>query len=395
MAPNEKTTIAFAFDIDGVLMKGAELLPGARETIKMLQESNIPFIFLTNNGGQTEEVRIAGLSKAFDLPFTKRQYVQSHTPFQALVREYGDKTILAIGGHGQEIRNLAHAYGFNNVVISSDIEKGSKYVHPFPEMTKAHHDEHGRINTISGHDGTQISAILMWTSSRDWCLDLQIINDLLLSEGGRIGTRSVKNGDSMLPNHGYQQDGQPKLFFSNPDVEWVTPYEYPRLAQGAFQTALRAIWSHATNGKAGLEYTLFGKPTEATYVYAEETLLDYNESINERIGEPRKIETVYMIGDNPESDIIGANSFQSRHGLKWKSVLCETGVYIAGTTPRHVPNHTASNVQEAVEWALKQEVLKKEVLKKEGIEMDQGATAETDPFMPNDGDTMGSGDSSD
>src|SRR5271168_2852845 len=44
-------TIAFSLDIDGVLMRSKILLPGATETLKMLQKYKIPFIFLTNSGG--------------------------------------------------------------------------------------------------------------------------------------------------------------------------------------------------------------------------------------------------------------------------------------------------------------------------------------------------------
>ncbi|KAI0595889.1 HAD-like domain-containing protein [Biscogniauxia sp. FL1348] len=374
MASNEKHTVAFAFDIDGILVKGPKALPGARETIKKLQESHIPFIFLTNNGGRTEEAQVEKLGEILELPLTVEQFIQSHSPFKALVPTYRDKTILALGGHGQQVRDLARAYGFKNVLISSDIVAGCEFIHPFPEMTRAHHEEHGCARTVRGHDklhATQISAILMWTSSRDWCLDLQIIRDLLLSQGGYIGTRSAKNGDSELPNHGYQQDGQPALFFSNPDVEWVTPYAFPRLAQGAFRESLKAIWAHDTDGKAELQYTLLGKPSETTYEYAEKTLLDYHELIGKAAGVPRKkIRTVYMIGDNPESDIKGANSFRSRHGLEWKSVLCETGVYVAGTEPRHKPTYQARDVREAVQLALREEGIEMD------IDMDVGATEE-------------------
>ena len=64
------------------------------------------------------------------------------------------------------------------------------------------------------------------------------------------------------------------------------------------------------------------------------------------------IDTVFMIGDNPESDIAGANAYESECGYNWQSVLVETGVYRAGIFPTHQPNYIASNVTEAIEWAL-------------------------------------------
>ncbi|KAI1081230.1 HAD-superfamily hydrolase [Whalleya microplaca] len=364
MVRARKRTVAFAFDIDGVLMKGTKPLPGAREAIQELQRRNIPFVFLTNGGGLTEEAHVAKLGQRLDLVLDTKQFIQSHTPFHDLVPEYGNKTILALGGHGQQIRDLAQAYGFKKVVTSSDIMKGCAHIHPFPEMTRAHHDEHGRrcsssddgsapSFTSGSNDGTgtQIAAILVWTSPRDWCLDLQLVGDLLLSSGGRIGTRSPKNGDSALPNNGYLQDGQPRLFFCNPDFEWCTEHEHPRFAQGAFREALRGIWDFATRGLAKLEYTVIGKPTDGTYVYAEKALRRCAEDLNPA----REIGTVYMVGDNPESDIIGANSFQSRYGFTWKSVLVETGIHVAGSVPAHQPYHMAKDVKEAVEWALNKE----------------------------------------
>jgi len=57
--------------------------------------------------------------------------------------------------------------------------------------------------------------------------------------------------------------------------------------------------------------------------------------------------------DNPESDIAGANA------AEWQSVLVKTGVYdpFQGT-PTHLPTHVAEDVEEAVKWAIEQELKK-------------------------------------
>jgi ribonucleotide monophosphatase NagD (HAD superfamily) len=59
-----------------------------------------------------------------------------------------------------------------------------------------------------------------------------------------------------------------------------------------------------------------------------------------------------MIGDNPESDIRGANLADETSSLAWRSVLVETGVHKAGTTPEYPPTETKTNVWEAVRWAV-------------------------------------------
>ena len=58
-----------------------------------------------------------------------------------------------------------------------------------------------------------------------------------------------------------------------------------------------------------------------------------------------------MIGDNPESDIAGANNYKSPHGTEWVSILVKTGVWRGGP-PAHEPNLVMKDVFAAVQWAL-------------------------------------------
>lgn len=322
-----KTSFGFVFDVDGVLIKGSEALPTAQETIKMLQKEHIPFILLTNGSGRTEESHVALISKRLGVTISKDQFVQSHTPFLDLVPQYQDKNILVLGGYDNGIRDLAKNYGFRKVFTSSDIMQHFKHVHPFPEMTRLQHSENAvkTTGTPPGVKGEEIAAILVWSSPRDWCLDLQVIHDLLLSSNGTFGARSAKAGDASLPNNGFLQDGQPKLYFCNPDFEWATQHDHPRFAQGAFVKALQGIWDHSTKGKGRLEYSLIGKPTRAAFQYGERMLRRNNDRLNKTNSTNNQIKRAYMIGDNPESDIISATNYQSEVGIEWKSVLARRG----------------------------------------------------------------------
>ncbi|KAK7923012.1 hypothetical protein PG985_007083 [Apiospora marii] len=357
--PAQKSTIAFAFDIDGVLVKGKDPLPEAAETLRLLQRLKIPYIFLTNGGGLTEKDHAAKVSSRLEVDIDPDQFVQSHSPFHDLVPLYRNRRILVVGGEGDQIRHVAEAYGFNDVVTSSDLFVEWKSLHPFPEVTAPHHSAHGR--RTPDLRTKEIAAILVWSSSRDWCIDLQVMHDLLLSSGGIFGKKSAKAGDVTLPNNGYLQDNQPKLYFSNPDFEWVTEYHQPRFAQGAIRECLEGLWRYSTKG-AKLEYTTIGKPSEATFMYGERTLKAFHDKMcrtqaieDGSSGGPTAIRTVYMIGDNPDSDIVGANKYKSRMGAAWKSILVETGVYQAGTKPGHQPTHHARNVADAVRLALAKE----------------------------------------
>lgn len=182
--------------------------------------------------------------------------------------------------------------------------------------------------------------------------------DLLLSKEGYLGTYSSKNGDETLPNRGWQQHNQPKLYFSNPDLFWAAQYHLPRFGQGAFQAALQGVWN-ATTGDAKLEMTVIGKPHAHTYEYAEKVLDNHHTEMLRQRGVERtdqnKIQRVYMVGDNPESDIRGANEFKSPLKTEWESILVKTGVYKDGTVPAYTPKAIVNDVALAIRWALQQE----------------------------------------
>lgn len=108
-----------------------------------------------------------------------------------------------------------------------------------------------------------------------------------------------------------------------------------------------------TKGKAELQSWTCGKPTTTTYDYAEQILQKYHQKIEPLSTSP--IKTVYMIGDNPESDICGAIRADETSSLAWKSVLVETGVHKAGAVPAYEPTDTRPDVWEAVRWAVKRE----------------------------------------
>jgi HAD superfamily hydrolase (TIGR01456 family) len=347
--PNDK--IAFAFDIDGVLVRSKTVLPGAKETLEFLQRNGISFIFLTNGGGATEKDHVAFLGKRLGMPsLSEHQFVQSHSPFKNLVPSLGDKNILALGGIGNKIREVANSYGFKHVLTSSDIYKAEPTAYPQVELTTDYHLKHGGSdNILLGPDGkVKFSAILVWSSPRDWGLDLQVIMDLLLSEKGHLGTRSPMNGDVKLPNQGYLQDEQPAIHFCNPDLTYATSHPHPRAAQGSFRAALEGLWSATTGGAKLLNCKTVGKPTEETYIFGEKTVVEWEKSMN---GGDGKLGTIYMVGDNPSSDIQGANNFTSRLGTEWKSILVESGVHVAGAEPAHKPDAIMKSVKEAVEWA--------------------------------------------
>lgn len=202
----------------------------------------------------------------------------------------------------------------------------------------------------------KIDHIFVWNDPRDWSFDIQIIHDALVSNEGYIGTLSPKNGDKSLPNNGWQQGGQPSLWISNLDLLWKTEYPISRFGTGAFVEALKAVWRAATDG-AELQYEAFGKPLQRTYEYAQHKLVHMNHK-GQPTEQPTPIKRVYMIGDNPESDIRGANEFEPEDGTEWKSILVRTGVWsptALESEPRYKPDVIVDSVADAIVWAMKNE----------------------------------------
>ncbi|KAL7621435.1 hypothetical protein AAE478_008757 [Parahypoxylon ruwenzoriense] len=360
-------SFAFAFDIDGVLLHVSKPIPGATQALEFLQRNNVPFILLTNGGGKHETERVADLSARLGVELTTDNFIQSHTPFQTLVdgaNGLRDKNVLVTGSDAEKCRVIAERYGFRHVITPADILAAHPSIYPFDPLMEEVYAATAR--PLPSRD-PKIAAIFVFNDPRDWALDIQIIADLLMSEGGVLGSYSAKNGDARLPDAGWQGDGQPPLYFSNPDLYWSAGYHHPRFGQGAFQAALAGVWREVTGGKAELRRTAIGKPDGRTYGFAEEVLNAHRAALlpssgaeGEKDKEKEKLEPlrrVYMVGDNPASDIRGANEYESPLGTPWTSVLVRTGVWSPerGGEPAFPPKVIVDDVKAAVEWALRQE----------------------------------------
>ncbi|KAF1838485.1 HAD-superfamily hydrolase [Decorospora gaudefroyi] len=354
---------AFAFDIDGVLLRSSDPLPRAHETLSYLQSQRIPFILLTNGGGKHESERVADLSSKLNVPIDTSMLVQSHTPF-ADMEDLKNQNVMVVGGKEDDCRAVAEAYGFKTVVTPGDILVAYPEIWPFSQQLLPYYKTFTRplpapIDPTSPLTSLRIDAVFVYNDPRDWGLDAQIIKDVLLSDRGILGTRSLKNGNTELANRGYQQDGQPTLYFSNPDLLWAAKYHLPRLGQGGFREALEGIWSAITGGEAygvKLQKVIMGKPHQPTYEFAERRLILHRQFLLDRHDSSLgHLKRVYMVGDNPASDIAGGNNYKSQYGTDWSSILVQTGVYMKGTKPSPQPRKIVGDVWDAVAWAIAQE----------------------------------------
>ncbi|PGH30358.1 TIGR01456 family HAD hydrolase [[Emmonsia] crescens] len=296
--------MAFAFDIDGVLLHGDKIIPESRRVMELLNGDNelgikIPYILLTNGGGKTEVDRTAQISSILGSPISTAQFIQSHTPMQALAEYY--ETVLVVGGEGFTTRAAAEAYGFKNVVVPKDIVAWDPTISPWRNFT----EEDRKQARPQDFDNITFDAILVFADSRDYATDLQIIMDLLLSENGRLRTKAKDPLAKQMP-----------IYFSQGDIIFPTDHKLPRMTQGLFRIALETMYKSLTGGD--LERVVYGKPELATYKYADEVIRSWMKEIHNEYILP---ENIYMIGDNPASDIVGGNMYG------WNTCLVRTGVF--------------------------------------------------------------------
>ncbi|KAI0733118.1 HAD-like domain-containing protein [Fomitopsis betulina] len=335
--------LAFAFDIDGVLVRGSEAIPAAKRALAILEGDNptgnkIPYILLTNGGGTSEEDRCKTLTSILGYKIDAKQFIQSHTIIKTIAKKYANRPVLVLGGRHDEVRKVAEGYGLVRAYTTLDILAWNAAVWPFHDLTESERQSTKPVDFSQ----TPIAAAFVFHDPRNWALDIQILCDVFQSDGiigGPYGAGLAVDAQPGKPQH-------PELIFCNPDLLWKSNFERPRLGQGGFRIAFQAVYKAVTGSE--YPYVQFGKPTEATYHFTKQVLHARFTELYGHVadGLPR----VYMVGDNPESDIAGANA------AGWPSVLVHTGVYDPHQgPPTHTPTHQASDVEEAVMWAIQQE----------------------------------------
>lgn len=287
----------FAFDIDGVLLRGRKAIPRANTALKLLQYHKVPFILLTNGGGMTEAKRMAMVSEELGVDLDTNQLIQSHTPV-ALMGFDKSKRVLVVGGHGDSARECAASYGFKDVVMPVDLVRWSPLI--LPHHLFLPHNVQAWSRDVSDSITRPFLAVMVFNDPRDMNTDMQVIQDLLNSQDGVIGTlRGGPNPQPLVP-----------IIFSNNDFVWANDYPVPRFGQGMLRMCVERVYQEI-NGSM-LPLTILGKPYRIQYEFALKILLGLTQT---------PLSLVYMVGDNPALDILGANNFG------WKLILVRTGVY--------------------------------------------------------------------
>ena len=112
----------FLFDIDGVLVRGSQVVPAAREAFRRLSDAGgrlrVPVVFLTNAGNCLRAAKARELSQALGLQVSPEQVILSHSPLR-LFSQFHPKCVL-VAGQGPVEEN-ARNLGFKWAVYLSHV----------------------------------------------------------------------------------------------------------------------------------------------------------------------------------------------------------------------------------------------------------------------------------
>jgi len=292
------------FDIDGVLLRGKEPIDVAPEAMKMIYQKGefiIPTVFCTNAFGKRER-KAANLSEALGIKVDPDQIIMSQSPLEMFV-DYHDKCVLVVGPeHDGGFFDVAQELGFENIVTLDDVRKA------FPYLDWVDRKLWPKTPVQNDPNFPKIDAVVVLGEPLNWEGALQLILDVIQTDG-RPGSKPPANVNQI------------PVLASNMDLQWMAKAPIPRFGNGAFLLCLEALYEKMTG--TPLEYTaLVGKPSVVTYQYSLKLMEEYANKMDQE-----EIKTVYCFGDNPLSDIYGANLFtQTLEQAKEKGITTVTNV---------------------------------------------------------------------
>ncbi|XP_071983154.1 haloacid dehalogenase-like hydrolase domain-containing 5 [Engystomops pustulosus] len=293
------------FDIDGVLVRGKTPIPAARKAFQKLVNSQgqflVPVVFVTNAGNCLRQTKANQLSDILGVPISQDQVMMSHSPLR-IFRQYHNKCVL-VSGQGP-VLDIAKYLGFSNPITIDSVRES----YPFLDMVD--HTRRPRILPSAAVDLPKIEAVILFGEPIRWETNLQIIIDVLLTDGRPANPHRSANYPHI------------PLLACNMDLMWMAEARSPRFGHGIFMVCLENIYKKITGKELKYE-ALMGKPSEVTYQYAEYLI----RSIAAGMQLNKPVKTLYAIGDNLMTDIYGANLYnrylQNRNSVKGSTALVQ------------------------------------------------------------------------
>ncbi|KAG6391057.1 hypothetical protein SASPL_148805 [Salvia splendens] len=251
--PASASSFGVAFDIDGVILHGANPIGNSRRALRKFYNDSgslkIPLLFLTNGryskssyvsfcasiwnltaclceekqdslllyrkqvkyhplivgGGIPESRRALELSDILGVKILPSQVVQGHSPFSTLLKRYENEFIVATGKGEPAV--VMSEYGFKRVVSLDEYASHFSNIDPVAQYKRL---------ILSTGVGNR---------------DIQVLCDILTSGG--------------IP--GQKNWHQPPLYFAADDLQYQAAFPSERLGMGAFRIALESVFNRYLN----------------------------------------------------------------------------------------------------------------------------------------------------
>lgn len=309
-----RSRCGFAVDMDGVLRSWAAGAPGpvrgAAHSLRWLTNSGVPFVLFTNVCGASHAdmaTRVNHTLAPHGAPLvTADQIVMSSDPMRHLASALPTTTATLVVGNGSTREEL-EKIGFPHPMLVSDV------VDAFPELAPLRDSERRGVTPASiSHLPAFSSVVVASTLHCDALTEIQLIVDVLTSPFGRI-TGAVASDQSV-----------PLLVAADDMYFPASPGITPRLGPGCYREMLCSVYESVAGRPPVV--TPYGKPRRVAFVEARRRLKE----LAAAHGGSNSLEAIFMVGDNIESDIIGANAA----GRPWHSVHVSTGVRGASSAVR-------------------------------------------------------------
>jgi HAD superfamily hydrolase (TIGR01456 family) len=206
---------------------------------------------------------------------------------QALSQKYKHEKVLIVGGHDSANVAKHSSYGFEKSIGIEEYVNSNPDIHPRStnKKVKLSTIEHQLVQNQKHHNHLEdepFKAVLVLHDPDDFGRDLQVVMDVLLSDGS--------------PGKEFNLAGPQKvaLYMSNPDLLYSGKFPTARFGQGLFKLCIQAAYKEMTGRE--LELTQFGKPEKVTYEFAEKKL----QAIANELGH-KYVDKIYAVGDNPKA----------------------------------------------------------------------------------------------
>ncbi|KAH3756012.1 HAD-superfamily hydrolase [Pelomyxa schiedti] len=308
LEPSAVSKFGLALDLDGVLLRDGVPMPRVLEAVRRLTGQNgttsrVPLVFVSNNGGLPERDYASVLSSTLQFNVHENQVVLSHTPMRKPAAEFTNRKVLVVA-RNEAATKLPPAYGLTKFISLTDFA----CAHPQLWPLKTYPPFLAHLMPSCLFDETPVEGIFIFQAPDDWGEAIQIICDLVLGNGSITTPQDVSGVKPQIP-----------IFLANPDVVYQGDHHVPRFTVGAFLMCLRTMYKYASG--RDLEVKVYGKPDIFTYKYVEESLQQQADTLGQ------KLEVIYAIGDNPSSDIQGADNASLTSNYSWFTILTRGGCF--------------------------------------------------------------------